>query len=124
MYAIRSYYARRKPAIHLLEPVHTPEWFAIDDDIGRAENAALDGSINFAPKPLLDRGLFQCMPELRITSYNVCYTKLLRFGLVLDSAGGNRNLVAWGLAFASIGIFGALAPAARWIYRGRRIRSA
>ena len=37
----------------------------------------------------------------------------LVFGVVLDVAGGNRNLVAWGLAFASIGVFGALAPIAR-----------
>jgi MFS family permease len=43
----------------------------------------------------------------------------LIFGVVLDLAGGNRNLVAWGLAFASIGIFGALSPLARWFYRRR-----
>ena len=41
----------------------------------------------------------------------------LVFGVVLDLAGGNRSLVAWGLAFASIGIFGAFAPLARVIYR-------
>jgi len=45
----------------------------------------------------------------------------LVFGVVLDLAGGNRNLVAWGLAFASIGIFGALSPVARWLYRARKI---
>jgi len=44
----------------------------------------------------------------------------LVFGVVLDFAGGNRNLVAWGLAFASIGIFGALSPLARWLYRMRK----
>lgn len=44
----------------------------------------------------------------------------LVFGVVLDLAGGNRNLVAWGLAFASIGIFGALSPVARWLYRMRK----
>ena len=38
----------------------------------------------------------------------------LAFGVVLDLAGGNRSTLAWGLAFASIGIFGALAPMARW----------
>ena len=46
----------------------------------------------------------------------------LVFGVVLDLAGGNRNLVGWGLAFASIGIFGALSPVARWLYRRRRLR--
>ena len=35
------------------------------------------------------------------------------FGVVLDLAGGNQNVIAWGLAFASIGIFGALAPVVR-----------
>ena len=44
----------------------------------------------------------------------------LVFGAVLDLAGGNRSLLAWGLAFASIGIFGALAPVARLIYARRR----
>lgn len=43
----------------------------------------------------------------------------LVFGLVLDLAGGNRSLLAWGLAFASIGIFGALAPLARRLWGGR-----
>ncbi len=41
----------------------------------------------------------------------------LTFGVVLDLAGGNRSTLAWGLAFASIGIFGALAPVARWWHR-------
>jgi MFS family permease len=40
----------------------------------------------------------------------------LVFGAVLDLAGGNRSLLAWGLAFGSIGIFGVLAPVARLIY--------
>lgn len=43
----------------------------------------------------------------------------LVFGVVLDVAGGNRSLVAWGLAFASIGIFGMLSPLARWLYLRR-----
>jgi len=43
----------------------------------------------------------------------------LVFGAVLDLAGGNRNLLAWGLAFASIGLFGVLAPLARLIYTRR-----
>jgi MFS family permease len=43
----------------------------------------------------------------------------LVFGVVLDLAGGNRSPVAWGLAFASIGVFGVLSPFARWLYRRR-----
>ncbi len=46
----------------------------------------------------------------------------LVFGVVLDLAGGNQSQVAWGLAFASIGIFGVLSPLARWVYL-RRERS-
>lgn len=42
------------------------------------------------------------------------------FGVVLDLAGGNRSTLAWGLAFTSIGIFGALAPVARWWHARRR----
>jgi len=44
----------------------------------------------------------------------------LVFGMVLDVGGGNRSLLAWGLAFASIGIFGVLAPVARLVYARRR----
>jgi MFS family permease len=43
----------------------------------------------------------------------------LIFGVVLDLAGGNQSVPAWGLAFASIGIFGVLAPVARMIYARR-----
>jgi MFS family permease len=43
----------------------------------------------------------------------------LVFGAVLDLAGGNRSVLAWGLAFASIGIFGMLAPVARFIHLRR-----
>jgi MFS family permease len=43
----------------------------------------------------------------------------LVFGMVLDLAGGNQSRAAWGLAFASIGIFGALSPIARWLYLRR-----
>jgi MFS family permease len=43
----------------------------------------------------------------------------LVFGVVLDLAGGNQSELAWGFAFASIGIFGALAPLGRWLYATR-----
>jgi MFS family permease len=40
----------------------------------------------------------------------------LVFGVVLDLAGGNRSTLAWGLAYASLGVFGALALVARHWY--------
>jgi MFS family permease len=49
---------------------------------------------------------------------SACFAPLV-FGVVLDLAGGNRSVTAWGLAFASIGIFGVLAPVARWFYLRR-----
>ncbi len=49
---------------------------------------------------------------------SACLAPLV-FGMVLDLAGGNRSITAWGLAFASIGIFGVLAPLARWFYLRR-----
>ena len=52
--------------------------------------------------------------------FSAAFVAPLVFGAVLDVAGGNRSLAAWGLAFASIGIFGALAPVAREFYLRRR----
>lgn len=49
---------------------------------------------------------------------SACLAPLV-FGLVLDLAGGNRSITAWGLAFASIGVFGVLSPVARWLYLRR-----
>jgi MFS family permease len=51
--------------------------------------------------------------------FSAAFLAPLVFGVVLDLAGGNRSLIAWGLAFTSIGIFGALSPVARWAYRRR-----
>ena len=44
--------------------------------------------------------------------------KSVTVGVVLDLAGGNESRMAWGLAFASIGIFGALAPLVRLLGAG------
>ena len=52
--------------------------------------------------------------------FSAAFLSPLAFGAVLDLAGGNESRLAWGLAFASIGIFGALAPVARWIHGCRR----
>lgn len=59
------------------------------------------------------------MAAYSFLGFSSAFFSPLVFGVVLDLAGGNRSLVAWGLAFASIGIFGALAPVARWIYLRR-----
>jgi len=49
--------------------------------------------------------------------FSTAFLAPLVFGMTLDLAGGNQSITAWGLAFASIGIFGVLSPAARWWYR-------
>ena len=64
------------------------------------------------------------MAVYSLVGFSSAFFAPLVFGVVLDLSGGNRSLVAWGLAFASIGIFGAFAPLARWVYRARRIHNA
>ena len=49
--------------------------------------------------------------------FSTAFLAPLVFGMTLDLAGGNQSVTAWGLAFASIGIFGLLSPLARWWYR-------
>lgn len=51
--------------------------------------------------------------------FSTAFLAPLVFGMTLDLAGGNQSVTAWGLAFASIGIFGVLSPLARWWYRRR-----
>lgn len=51
--------------------------------------------------------------------FSSAFLSPLVFGVVLDLAGGNASLTAWGLAFGSIGIFGVLSPLARWLYLRR-----
>lgn len=51
--------------------------------------------------------------------FSTAFLAPLVFGLTLDLAGGNKSVTAWGLAFASIGIFGLLSPLARWWYLRR-----
>lgn len=59
------------------------------------------------------------MAVYSFSGFSAAFFAPLVFGAVLDLAGGNRSLIAWGLGFASIGIFGALAPLARWLYLRR-----
>lgn len=51
--------------------------------------------------------------------FSTAFMAPLVFGMTLDLAGGNQSVTAWGLAFASIGIFGVLSPLARWWYLRR-----
>lgn len=59
------------------------------------------------------------MAVYSFVGFSSAFLAPLAFGVVLDVSGGNRSTLAWGLAFASIGIFGALSPVARWV-AGRR----
>ncbi len=80
------------------------------------DSAALtSGAI--ASAPLETRGATMAVYSF-VGFSSACLAPLV-FGVVLDLAGGNRSPVAWGLAFASIGIFGVLAPVARMIYARR-----
>jgi len=57
------------------------------------------------------------MAVYSLSGFTAAFLAPLVFGIVLDLAGGNQNVIAWGLAFASIGIFGAMAPVVRWMAR-------
>lgn len=59
------------------------------------------------------------MAVYSFAGFTAAFLAPLMFGVVLDLAGGNQSRVAWGLAFASIGIFGVCAPVARWFYARR-----
>ncbi|HYH42893.1 MAG TPA: MFS transporter [Burkholderiales bacterium] len=74
------------------------------------DSAALtSGAIASAPPD--QRG--STMAIYSLSGFSAAFLAPLVFGVVLDLAGGNSSALAWGLAFASIGIFGVLAPAAR-----------
>jgi MFS family permease len=80
------------------------------------DSAALTSGVVATAHPD-ERG--QTMAIYSFLGFSSAFLAPLVFGVVLDLGGGNQNLVAWGLAFASIGIFGVLAPAARWLYLRR-----
>ncbi|MEO7727182.1 MAG: MFS transporter [Burkholderiales bacterium] len=80
------------------------------------DSAALTAGVVAATPPHL-RGA--TMAVYSLAGFTVAFLAPLVFGVVLDVAGGNRSVVAWGLAFASIGIFGVLSPLARWAYLRR-----
>ena len=70
-----------------------------------------------AATPPAQRGA--TMAVYSLIGFTAAFLAPLVFGVVLDLAGGNQNRIAWGLAFASIGIFGALAPLARLIFKAK-----
>ena len=80
------------------------------------DSAALTSGVVAAANPD-ERG--QTMAIYSFLGFSSAFLAPLVFGVVLDLGGGNRSITAWGLAFASIGIFGVLAPVARWIYLRR-----
>jgi MFS family permease len=80
------------------------------------DSAALTAGVVAATDPA-QRGATMAAYSFR--GFSSAFLAPLVFGVVLDLGGGNQNLVAWGLAFASIGIFGVLAPVARLIYMQR-----
>lgn len=77
------------------------------------DSAALTSGVVAAAPPEL-RGA--TMAVYSFIGFTAAFLAPLVFGVVLDLAGGNQDRAAWGLAFASIGIFGALSPVARWLY--------
>jgi MFS family permease len=82
------------------------------------DSAALtSGAVASAPAG--QRGATMAIYSL--VGFSGAFLAPLIFGVVLDIAGGNRSVVAWGLAFGSIGIFGVLAPFARALYLRRRV---
>lgn len=77
--------------------------------------AMTSGAIASAPPQL--RGA--TMAIYSFVGFTAAFLAPLVFGVVLDLGGGNTNTIAWGLAFASIGIFGALSTVGRRIYLAR-----
>jgi len=80
------------------------------------DSAALtSGCIASAPSQV--RGA--TMAVYSFVGFTAAFLAPLVFGVVLDLGGGNRYTVAWGLAFGSLGVFGALSTIARRLYLAR-----
>lgn len=80
------------------------------------DSAALTAGV-IAATPPAQRG--STMAVYSFSGFTAAFLAPLVFGVVLDLAGGNQSQIAWGLAFASIGIFGVLAPVARRLHMRR-----
>lgn len=84
------------------------------------DSAALtSGAVASAPPEM--RGAM--MAVYSFIGFSTAFLAPLVFGVVLDLAGGNQSVIAWGLAFASIGIFGVFSTLARWMALRQRRRS-
>jgi MFS family permease len=84
------------------------------------DSAALTaGAISSAPSG--QRGA--TMAVYSFVGFTSAFFAPLVFGFVLDLGGGNRSVVAWGLAFTSIGIFGVFAPLVRLLTLRERATS-
>lgn len=85
------------------------------------DSAALtSGAIASAPPQV--RGA--TMAIYSFVGFTAAFLAPLVFGVVLDLAGGNTRIAAWGLAFGSIGIFGALSTLARRTYYAKEAAAA
>jgi MFS family permease len=80
------------------------------------DSAALTSGV-ITSTPPAQRGA--TMAVYSFSGFTAAFLAPLVFGVVLDLAGGNQSQIAWGLAFGSIGIFGVLAPVARWLHMRR-----
>lgn len=81
------------------------------------DSAALTAGLVAAAQPQ-QRGT--AMAVHSFLGFGAGFAAPLVFGIVLDLAGGNRSVFAWGLAFASLGAGCAIAPLVHAVYRGRK----
>src|SRR5262245_58639235 len=61
-----------EPALDLVQAIRAPERLAVDDDVGRAENAALDRGVYLDAQPLLHRRVVQRLRELALVHAELC----------------------------------------------------
>ncbi len=80
------------------------------------DSAALTSGVVASTPPEI-RGAM--MAVYSFLGFGTAFLAPLVFGMTLDLAGGNQSVTAWGLAFASIGIFGVMSPLARWMYASK-----
>lgn len=80
------------------------------------DSAALTSGVVASTPPEI-RGAM--MAVYSFLGFSTAFLAPLVFGMTLDLAGGNQSVTAWGLAFASIGIFGVMSPLARWMYASK-----
>jgi MFS family permease len=85
------------------------------------DSAALTAGA-IASAPAEQRG--STMAVYSFVGFSAAFLAPLVFGAVLDVAGGNGSTIAWGLAFTSMGVFGALSLAPRWIALRRQRETA